>query len=351
MIAGRVVSSVAHRQVRYVTAVPPAEARGLVAAVYTQAQQETRLVTPPLRAHSPAPEVLAACWMLVREPLVAGAVSRTVKEAVATAISTANTCPYCADMHSTSLYELAGETAAEAILAGDLDGIDDARIRDLVRWAANTDKAGTDREVRVPMPAAERAELVGMAVAFHYLTRMVNVFLPNTLLPAGVRGATRRRLKQGISVAMRPALRTPAAPGRALPLLATAPATGDPGWASGNATIAEAMTRAYAQFEVAGRRSLPEAARRITLAQLDRWHGEPPGISARWCEPLLVGLDQPQRAAARLAVLVAVSSFQVDTEVVAEFRRWYPADETLVEAVAWASCAAARLIGQRQQAG
>ena len=66
MVAGRVTASVVQRQVKYIRPVPVASASGLVAQVYAQGAEETRIVTPPMLLHSPAPDVLAAYWMLVR---------------------------------------------------------------------------------------------------------------------------------------------------------------------------------------------------------------------------------------------------------------------------------------------
>ena len=153
MVAARVASSVVRRQVRYVAPVPAGVARGLVAEVYAQAQDEQKLVVPPVLLHSPAPPVLAAYWMLMREPLLAGrAVDRRTKEAVAAGVSVANTCPYCVDMHSISLYDLATEDDAEAVA--------DDRLADLgdpvVRSGGQLGPAGPHRYDAGPVPGRPR---------------------------------------------------------------------------------------------------------------------------------------------------------------------------------------------------
>ncbi|MEK8107788.1 hypothetical protein NKG94_27185 [Micromonospora sp. M12] len=61
----------------------------------------------------------------------------------------------------------------------------------------------------------------------------------------------------------------------------------------------------------------------------------------------MADLGPADRAAARLALLTAVASYQVDEEVVGEFRRHHPDDGTLVDAAAWAAWSAAALIGAR----
>jgi len=344
MIAARVASSAVRRQVRYFTPTPPPVARGVVASVYEQVAGEMLIVIPPALLHSPAPEVLAAYWMLYREPLLAdGAVDRRTKEVAAAAVSVATTCPYCVDMHSTALYDLATENDAEALVADRLDDVADAGTRAVAAWARH---AHVPDEPSVhPLPEAHRAELVGVVVGFHYLTRMVNVFLPSSLLPSRFGPAMRRRFKRGASRVLRPTLHEPHEPGRALPLLPDATLPADAGWAAGNPTVAAAVARSYAAFEAAGERALPLPVRQLVARRVATWRGEETGLSRDWCERLIAALPAAQRAAGRLALLTALASYVVDEDVVQEFRRFDDNDATLIEAAAWASYVAARRVG------
>ncbi|WP_426502255.1 carboxymuconolactone decarboxylase family protein [Dactylosporangium sp. McL0621] len=349
MIVGRVASSVVQRQVKYVVPVPVESAAGLVSRVYEQVADEMRIVVPPALLHSPSPDVLAAYWMLMREPLMPTRhVDRSTKEAVAAAVSVANICPYCVDMHSVSLYDLSTEQDAEALAADRVEDLADPHQRAVAAWAR------TAHQLDDPAPAAltpaARAELTGVVVSFHYLTRMVNVFLSSFLLPPGLGRRSRRRAKQGISRILRATLRAPREAGRSLALLPDAALPANAGWAAPHPEVAAAAARSYAAFEAAGERSLPPAVRAIVLDRLDRWRGEETGISTAWCEELIAGLPPAERAAGRLALLTALASYQVDEDVVEEFRRYHPHDATLVDAAAWAGYAAAALVGARQQA-
>jgi alkylhydroperoxidase family enzyme len=346
MVAGRLVSSVVQRQVKYVTVVPPADADGLVGAVYRQSAEEMRLVVPPLLLHSPAPEVLAAYWMLMREPLMTGgSVDRLAKEAVAAAVSVANICPYCVDMHSTGMYDLSTEHDAEAIVADQIDDVADPRVRTLAAWARAAHRPEEHLVRRPPFAAADRAELVGVVVCFHYLSRMVNVFLSSFLLPPRLGPRARRRLKHGVSRMLSATLRAVHPVGRSLPLLPEAPLPPEAGWAAGKPSVAAAVARSYAAFEAAGERSLSPAVRDLVCRRLGEWRGEETGLDREWCESLIAGLPESDRAAGRLALLTAMASYQVDEETVREFRGRHPGDTALVEAAAWASFAAARRVG------
>src|SRR4051794_40035248 len=88
-------------QIRYVTPVRAPAADDTVARVYQQVERDFGMLAPPVALHSPAPGPLAACWMMLRESLLAdGQVQRGAKEAVAAAVSVANSCPYCVTVHA-----------------------------------------------------------------------------------------------------------------------------------------------------------------------------------------------------------------------------------------------------------
>jgi alkylhydroperoxidase family enzyme len=351
MIAGRMAASAVQRQVRYVNPVATGSATGLVERVYAQVNDEMRLVTPPALLHSPAPRTLAAYWMLIREPLMpAVAVDRAAKEAVAAAVGIATICPYCVDMHSVSMYDLADEEDAEHLAADRLDGMRDPRLREISAWARTAHEAPAGAPMPAWVSAGQRPELIGTVVGMHYLTRVVNVFLSNFLLPPALTGRPRRRMKQGIGRLLRPTLRADREPGRSAGLLPAAPLPDDAGWTDGSPWIADAVARATAAFEAGGARSLSPAVRQLVRDRLDSWRGEETGLSTAWCEELLTGLPERDRAAGRLCLLTAVASHQVDAETVAEFRRGHPGDVALIEAVAWAAYEAARRIGARQPA-
>src|SRR5260370_8479149 len=89
-------------QVRYVSPVRRGAAQGLAGRVYDQVEREFGVLAPSLALFSPAPQVLAASWLMLRETLlVTRKVDRATKEAVATTVSLGNTCPWCVTLHTT----------------------------------------------------------------------------------------------------------------------------------------------------------------------------------------------------------------------------------------------------------
>ena len=119
----------------------------------------------------------------------------------------------------------------------------------------------------------------------------------------------------------------------------------DLSWAAGENAVRRAVGPFADATEAAGKRSVPPAARELVLRWVQAWRGEDPGLGAAWVEALLAGLDEADAAAARLCLLVACASYRVDAQEVARFRVHHPGADALIDAVAWASFAAARRIG------
>lgn len=330
-------------QIRYVDAVRRGRAVGLVAEVYKQTERDFGVLAPPVALHAPAPGALAAVWVLLREALVvSGAAPRAAKEAVATAVSLANACPYCATIHNNALGLLAGSGLDGSARPDGGAGTGAAALEDIVAWAMPADGAPPQRP---PFPAVQAPELAGVAVLLHYLNRMVNVFLRDVPLPPGVPEVALPMVLRVLGRAMTSASRRRHEPGRSLDLLPAAPLPADLSWAAGNPTIAQAFGRACAAIDEAGRSSVPEAIRDLVLVNLVDWRGGPRGISRAWVEGLTEGLPERQRPVARLALLVAFASYQVDPAVVRDCRAAGADDLTLIEISSWSAMAAARWLG------
>ncbi|MGK4584703.1 carboxymuconolactone decarboxylase family protein [Kitasatospora sp. HPMI-4] len=327
-------------QIRRVSPVRPADAGREVAGVYAEVEREFGMLAPPIGLHAASPAVLAASWVMLRETLVAaGRVDRATKEAVAAAVSAANACPYCAQVHGATLAALLPGAGAPATARVRAEGVAD--------WLQQNGSRGTEPGGRPPFPAAEAPELIGVAVTFHYLNRMVNLFLEESPLPAGLPPAARPAATAVLGRLMRRTARDAPPAGTSLDLLPSAPLPADLRWAAGTPSIAGAFARAAAAVDAAGARSVPDGVRGLVTARLAEWDGRPPGISRAWVEDAVSALPGEERPAGRLALLTAKASYQVDDGLVAEFRREGPGDAALIELTSWAALAAARELGAR----
>jgi hypothetical protein len=330
-------------QIRYVSPVRGGAARGLVGRVYEQVEREFGVLAPSVALFSPAPPVLAASWLMLRETLlISRTVDRAAKEAVATTVSLGNACPWCVTVHRKMLSGLTG-----GLLLTDSPGeqVADPRLQAVTTWARDCRTQDGARRHEPACPAAEAPELIGTVVMFHYFNRMVNVFLTEVPLPPGAPKMALGPVMWILDRRMRPAAVRAHQPGASLELLPEAHPPGDLSWAAGNPLTEDAFARGFAAIDAAGARSVPPSVRDLVKAELERWHGEPRGPSRAWAEQAVSALPAPDRPAGRLALLTAFASFQVDRSVVRTFRASQPGDCTLVELTAWASLAAARRIG------
>ncbi|GAB3473600.1 carboxymuconolactone decarboxylase family protein [Amycolatopsis cihanbeyliensis] len=314
---------------------PVRRANGLTTSVYRQVERDFGMIAPPVALHSPAPSVMAACWLMLRESLVVtDRVDRDTKEAVAAAVSLGNVCPYCVDVHSMTLEAL-------SVAAPD-DPETDHGVRRVVDWARSSASATTTTS-HVPFPLTHVPELVGVVLTFHYINRMVNTFLPDSPLPRSIPQAARGRTLRMLGRFMSTAAQVHHAPGASLELLPAAPLPSDLAWARGNPSIAEAFARATATIDAAGTRSAPETVRALLHRILADWAGDPPDHAL--VAEAVDELPPSDRAAGRIAVQTALASAQLDSSTIAEFRKARPDDKSLVELTSWASMSAARRIG------
>jgi AhpD family alkylhydroperoxidase len=311
---GRLIRTALRRtlsQIRHVTPVRPGRATGLVAEVYADIEADFGMLAPPSALHSPAPPVLAAAWSMLRETLVAdGLTDRATREAVAASVSRSNTCPYCVVVHSATL-----------------NGLSDRSYPAIEAWAS--------REAQRPFPIEQVPELLGVATTFHYLNRMVNIYLGESPLPPNAPAAAERFLGRFMGSHARKSL----PPGTSLRHLPPAPTPDDLAWTAGNPVIADAFGRIAATMEEAGDRVLSPEAKELVRAEVAAWDGEPKGISRAWVADAVSRIPEDERPGATLALLTAMASYQVDTAVVAAFDC---DDRQLVELTAWASFTAAR---------
>lgn len=328
-------------QIQHVRPVRPADADGLVARVYRQVEDEFGMIAPPIALHSPSPPVLAASWLMLRETLLAaGRVGRAAREAVAGAVSVANACPYCVEVHGTTLRALGDRAGADAIVADRIDTITDPELRRIVAWARTT---GSRADATAPpVPADQVPELLGVATVFHYLNRMVHVFLGDSPMPPGTPDSAKGAARWVLARVMRPSAVVDRRPGAALDLLPPAPTRSDFGWAAATPTVADAFHRAASAVDAAADACVPEPVRTLVGDHLADWSGRPDGPSRAWVDDAVAPLDEDHRPAGRLALLTAVAAYQVDARLIDDVRRYGADDAGLIALTSWAALTAAR---------
>ena len=329
---------------KYIRPVSANSATGLVADVYDQIKKEFGSLVEPFTLHSLIPNLLAGAWMAARESELAGNVRRDVKEAVAATVSRINQCPYCVDAHSIMLRAAGKHKTAKAIINGKINEISDPKIRSVVRWASASRSPGTEPLLSPPFNKEEAPEIIGTAVFYHYINRMVSVLLSETPLPSN-RSWLRKPLERFAGLLFSRAVRRSLVVGESLRFLPEADLPTDLGWSRHVSTVAKAFSRFAVTVESSGKQALPLEVRKLICERVQTWEGEDPGLSRSWVEKSIRGLDEKAKVAGRLALLTAFSPYQVDGEIVLDFQLHFPDAKELLGALAWSSLIVARKIG------
>jgi AhpD family alkylhydroperoxidase len=328
-------------QIRYLTRHDYSRAPALARAVLDQMDADF-LIGPPLTVHIPNPELMAGVWSAARECLAAGRAGRPLREVVAAVVSRLNACPYCYDIHTSMLHSFGEAELARAVWRR--EAMPDARVQSAAEWAAATLSPDAAVLAAPPFSRTEAPAIIGTAVGFHYLNRIVNVFLDASPVPLKGQGWVKGQLIRFSGRILQPRLSAQTLqPGQFLiPLAGTLPA--EFAWATGNRHIAAGFQRFAATAEAAGQESVDPAVRQVVTEFLASWRGDSPGLGRAWLEGVIAPLDPELRPAARLALLSAVASYQVDQSVVAEYARYRPGDRHLINLVSWSCYAAARRV-------
>jgi AhpD family alkylhydroperoxidase len=345
-----IFTTFAPRAIRFISPVAYSQAEGLVRQVYEQMRRDFQIV-PPLTIHSPIPELLAGVWAVIRETLIAGgSVSRAAKEVIASSVSKINECPYCVDIHASMLHGASEHESAVAILKEAKQEIRDEKMQEMFLWASATLSVQSAALIP-PFSEEEAPECIGTALSFHYINRMVNVFLKPSpmLIPSflgGIKGFVLRAFGSFVGKRI-VSLSTNVKQGASLHLLPKAELPEEFAWARSNESISGAFARLASVMRKIEEQHVPQEVRELVEGEAEQWNGEQKVLNSRWVDDVISNLNDDLQPAARLALLTTLSSYQVDEGTVEAFRRVYPSDDVLVGITAWASYSAMRRISMR----
>ncbi|NUO96941.1 MAG: DNA-binding protein [Nonomuraea sp.] len=297
--------------VRHVAPVAPDRAQGVVAEVYAQVNAEFSSIGPAVMMMSPAPELMAAGWSLMRESQLAGEISPVDKALVALGAARSNGLEYDVQAFLAVLRLLGEPELAGTVERGDAPA-DPARTA-LLDWASST--GVTEREpLEAPFPGREAAEYVGTLLFTHFVNRVAAAMLPAGLTPGTLDPADEPPF-EGAPVLRD--LRQELRPGATLPLLEGLPSGEPPAWAEG-----VPIGRAYAALVATaaqGAGLLTPAAAETVSKVIAAHRGRRRAATYR-PDDELSALDERERAGARVAILAGLAPEAVTDADVAAWR-------------------------------
>ncbi|MFN0058955.1 MAG: alkylhydroperoxidase [Planctomycetota bacterium] len=304
----------------------------LVRQVCAQMRREFGLCAEPVLLHATIPELCAGVWSALRETLVAGDVPRAWKERVAAEVSRVNACPYCVEAHEMML---AGCGAAA-------NGPDaqSAPLEAWVRSSAREPASAIAPRTPFDFDALTLVELRATAFCFHYINRVVTVFLGDSPIPVehrwlkgGARRVSswyfatrvRRRRARGASLAPHESSELPA----------------ELAWAHRVPSIADALARLCRAIELAAEARLSAEVRAQLAAAIGVWNGAPLAMTADLGAACLNSLGATDRRLAAFGLTTALAPHRISPVTIAELRAVQIDDALLLATAAFGSLKAA----------
>ena len=332
--------------INYIDYITPSNAMGVIAEIYNHMKRDFGMVAEPVALHSIIPGLLASNWSVLRETnIVEDKIKRNVKDAVATAVSKINKCPWCVDAHSIMLIGLGSKNVAKAIENKHLDLIRDTKTRSIVEWALANRLPNSKTVNNPPFTFDEAPEIIGTAVYYHYVNRMVTVLLDETPLPIKT-SLLKGFMKKIAGLKFSTTLKRQKKPGESLKFIDSSDFDKDLFWASENKIISATFTVHKKIVEQLAEKYVPIEVQAIIIKTIEEWNGEDPGISRGWTERYLSDLHESFKSVARLSLLAAISPYQIDSKIISSYRQFNPEDEALLAALSWASFITAIRIGK-----
>jgi len=189
--------------------------------------------------------------------------------------------------------------------------------------------------------SADRAELIGVALMFHYTNRIVNVMLGDSPLPfpriPGVKPLVMMMAKQ--------TLRKLASQTVDRPEAARGPVSDQFSWARHDPVIHGSFCAFDYTAEAAGTNAMESAARQTVEHSIRQWRGESMPLDRGWVDHAVAGLSGVDRAA-KLSLLTALDSRRVTKDDVLAYRSHARTDADLVTLLIWSSFQATNASGR-----
>jgi hypothetical protein len=315
-------------------------ADGLIKKVLTQSQRDF-FINGTITCHWSCPELMAGLWVGGREiALVDGELPAWLKIAMGASLSQVNQCPYCEDMLLSLTHGAQEHNVAASLRDRDLDDIDDALTQRRLKWIQ---ACATGNKVYLEDPPFDWAhwpEALGTLLVFGYTNRISDFALDGSPVPKRGRGMSLKLF----GVELRESAAHSLAPGSSLDLLPEAGLPVDLQWASNHTRVADAVSRWNGAVERAITGVLSVGTEHFVRANVSLWQGEGPPLSRSWVEDEVASLRGAERDKARLMLLAAKASYQIDDGVIERVTRHGVDEAGLMAMGAWAGFLGAKQV-------
>jgi hypothetical protein len=328
-VSNIIFKSIGHKTIRFLEPIKYADSTGDVKKVYDEISYDYVLAAP-FTLHASNPKIMAGSWSLVRESLIVnGEVNRLTKEAIAGGVSISNQCQYCLEAH----IKMSG-------------GKIDEKNKDLFEWSKSHYK---DNELiqNPPFSIDEAPEIIGTALTFHYINRMVSVFVTEYPLPLP---GFLYWLKPFISSFFKNTAAVnitgvKALPGQSLKWLAPVEVSTEFLWAESNIHIKNSFLGFDKLMDQTAENVIPPNVQEVVLNYLADWTGNSLGFGNEWIDNMTKDLVPSEKIIAQFILLIATMPYKITNLHIDELRKNGIGNEELLIISSWGSWQATKKIG------
>lgn len=298
---------------------------GAIHEVNKQIERDFGLVGP-LVLSQPSLRVHQLRWAMVREVFVVSThVSRLEKELVASGVSSSNICPYCVDVHETSMRSI---------------GADDSKQVNslLMEWSLNTKNPHAEIIKNPPFVKEQAPEIIGTALEFHSTNRLVSIFLEESPLPSAVisMGMKKMALFMASKTFFKTMVMKQAKAGEAEKFLNKQVPDANYVWAEAVPLYGLIRRNNIKLLEDMECDFIPQAVASMFKAVVVNWQGEDMPLGRAWVNGLTKELNQEEKVMASVMLLAAFAPHTITDDDMLRMQYHGFSDSDIIELCFWA---------------
>jgi len=315
-------------------------AQGLIKDVMLQSQRDF-FINGTITSHAACPILMAGMWVGGREIVLTNQkLPAWLKKAMGAALSEVNKCPYCEDFLISLTHAAKKNNVANALRQNEMESIDDELTLKRLQWT----KASTTRnaeELHIPpFSPEEMPEALGALLVFNYTNKISDFTMKGSPVPSSLRSGALKLFGRELQDSSAMDLEH----GDSLSMLPEAELQEEFSWATFNPLVRDTLSRWNHVVEEEITQGLSGEAQHLIKKNLNMWQGGQAPLSRWWVEEEVQDLQGAERDKARLVLLIAKASYQIDDGVIEQVTRHGVSEADLVRLGAWSAMLGAKTI-------
>lgn len=323
--------------IKYIKAVGIKDAKGTIKEINVQIDRDFGLAGP-LTLSSISEKIHAMHWANIREVFVVETnVNRVTKETIASGIAKTNDCPYCEDVHETSISSAGDSETSKAITNGTWKTLKNEKTKLLIEWSLNTRNPNAEIIKNPPFTKNEATEIIGTALVFHSTNRLANIFLDNSPLPKFLTNSFLK--KTALNIASKTLFKTMVTKkGKAedsLQFIKNNTYSENHKWAENVPTYTKTLDARDLLLNELEKELISKKIAEIFKEKIKNWYGEEMPLGRAWLNDIIENFSEREKPIATLIFLSAFAPFTITEKDINNFRKIKNTDKELLEVCYW----------------